>query len=249
MPTLRSFCIAYLAFAVISPYVAAADKAQFTPDNPNAFIVLPKAKILQQYGIDSFCRDTSTYGCPSLSHRKYAGMKGYFTSMEPVAQISDFEFRPVVLENGEKFFYVSSKSLGVYSPTGTIENLAATKKLRERVGNKVVANSAITIASIEKSGYGYSYKLSNGAVLSTDQYEFAARLSSRMSDDSKRDEFLRIVAAGFIINYDKIEDIFFINPTGDLKSPLRVYLGVKGTNVWLRMKPFYIDDDWIFATS
>ena len=79
MPTLRSFCIAYLAFAVISPYVAAADKAQFTPDNPNAFIVLPKAKILQQYGIDSFCRDTSTYGCPSLSHRKYAGMKGYFT--------------------------------------------------------------------------------------------------------------------------------------------------------------------------
>ena len=70
-----------------------------------------------------------------------------------------------------------------------------------------------------------------------------------MSDDRKRDEFVRIVAAGFFINYDKIEDIFFINPTGDLKSPLRVYLGVKGAEVWMRMKPFYIDDSWIFATS
>lgn len=249
MPILRSFCFAYLALSILSPYVAAADKAQFTPDNPNAFIILPKAKILQQYGIDGFCKDTSTYGCPSLSHRKYAGMKGYFTSMEPVTEITDFEFRPVVLETGEKFFYVSSKSLGVYGPTGNIENLAATRKLRERVGSKVAPNSAITVASIEKAGYGYSYKLSNGAVLSTDQYEFAARLSSQMSDDSRRDEFLRTVAAGFVIRHDKIEDVFSINPTGDLKSPLRVYLGVKGANIWLRMKPFYISDDWIFATS
>lgn len=69
------------------------------------------------------------------------------------------------------------------------------------------------------------------------------------TDDRKRNEFLRTLAAGFVINYNKSEDIFFVNPTGDLKSPLRVYLGIKGTDVWLRMKPLFIDDNWIFATS
>ncbi len=249
MLNFRSFYIAFLALILLSPQVGAAIKGQFTSDNPNAFIILPKAKILQKYGIDSFCRDTSTYGCPSLNHRKYAGMKGYFISMDPVTQISDFEFRPVVLENGEKFFYVSSKSLGVYSLTGTIENLAETKKLRDRVGSKVAPNSTITVASIEKLGYGYSYKLSNGAVFPTSQYELATTLCSRISDDSKRDEFLKTIASGFNIKYDKIEDLFFINSTGDLKSPLSVYLGIKGAKVWLRMKTFYIDKDWIFATN
>jgi hypothetical protein len=248
MLTWKSIFFVYLSLSVFSPFVAASNKEQFTSDNAESFIILPKAKILQKYGIDNFCRDTSTYGCPLISHRKYAGMRGYFISMEPVKQIDDFEFRPVVLENGEKFFFVSSRSLGVYG-AGRIENLAATKKLRQQVGSKVAPNSAITIASMEGSSYGYSYKLSNGAVLSTDQYQFAARLSSRMSDDSKRDEFFRAVAAGFVINHDKIEDIYFINPGLDFESPLRVYVGIKGANAWLRMKIFYTNSDWIFATS
>jgi hypothetical protein len=35
----------------------------------------------------------------------------------------------------------------------------------------------------------------------------------------------------------------------NFKAPLIVYVGVKGSTAWLRMKTFYSSDEWLFARS
>ena len=76
------------------------------------FVFLPDKSDLQNIkkeGYSNFCKVISLSVCyGKLKYDKYVGMKGYFKSLQPfITDKNGYDFFPVVLENGEKFYFVS----------------------------------------------------------------------------------------------------------------------------------------------
>lgn len=72
------------------------------------FVFVRKSENLQKYGYSGFCNNTRTFArWLELPYKKHLGQRGRFISMEPVAREFGYEFRAVVLETDEKYFFVA----------------------------------------------------------------------------------------------------------------------------------------------
>ncbi|WP_169753864.1 hypothetical protein [Photobacterium aquae] len=227
----------------------ASESFVYAPNDKEEFVFHERAESLRKYGYDSFCADTSTFACYNrLPYDKYLGMKGYFDTEKPVkTHYAGYEFYPVILENGEKYYFVSSTKLGgKYGTTSPIISLKQYHELKSFQSEPLVPSSPIHVIS-SKLAYGHkSFSLSNGDVIGEKQLNLIRELSARFDNNPTIAELL----IDKRINKDEMENQYFISPSIDLlKSDAQLYIGVNDKKEWLRFKVKYYDSSWLFVNS
>jgi hypothetical protein len=228
------------------------EKSTFTynPTGKEQFVFHKKADSLQKYGYDKFCPDTKSFSCYEnrLSYPTYVGMKGYFDTVVPAkTDYSGYEFYPVVLENGEKYYFVSNnKHGGKYGSSSPIISLKQYMEVVSFKPEPLVAGSNIQIISNEVNYGSKSYELSNGKTVSDKTIKLIREVASRFGNNPKIAELLLDMR----INKDEVDYRFFVSPSGDiLRSTAQLYIGFNDKSVWLRFKVKYYGDDWLFVDS
>lgn len=229
----------------------------YEPAGREEFVFAEKAEPLQKFGYDSFCPDTKTFACRKrLSYEKYVGTKGYFVSTAPAhSDVFGYEFYAVVLESGERYFYVSRKKDGRYGALAPIVSLAqpsGQSSLTQPQESKaftpepLVAGSAILLTRLEQSNSARSYALSNGKSINEAKLGNIRQLVARFGGNPA----LGALLLETDIEKDEVEDRYFIQPVGSaLRPEARLYIGVDAHKVWLRFKVKYYADDWLFVSS
>lgn len=204
----------------------------------------------QQAGYSQFCTDSRSYICDPLPYSKYHGVKGFFLAMEPAkTNFSGYEFRQIVLENGQRFFYVSNEKYGgIYAKNGPIVPISALSSLNNFIGKPIAANSEISVAGIEERAGKFYLKLSNGAQIRREQFTTFEKLISGVSDQKQLDELTKLLA-GLELKHDISEDRMFILSKDDKSLPLRAYLVNKHGDTMLMVEHQYKADKWLFLRS
>lgn len=221
----------------------------YAPNGKEQFVFHEKAASLQKYGYDKFCGSTKTFACfNKLSYQKYVGMKGYFDTDQPVkSDFSGYEFYPVILENGEKYYFVSNKKYGgKYGSSSPIISLEEYAKLRSFKPEPLIPGSSIQLVG-NKISYGTKYyNLNNGKQVSEKNLGLIREVCSRFKNKPEMAELL----LNMKIDKDEVDYRFFISPIGDiLRSEAKLYIGFNEKNQWLRFKVKYYGDDWLFVSS
>lgn len=221
----------------------------YNPQGKEEFVFHTKAESLQQYGYDKFCGNTKSFACYNrLSYSKYLGMRGFFDTVEPVKKdYSGYEFYPVILENGEKYYFVAnSKYGGKYGSSSPIISYEEHLKLKSFKPEPLTEKSLIQIVS-KKISYGSKmFELSNGKTVSENKLKLIREVTKRFGNNPDIAEIL----LGMQISKDEIDFRFFISPQGDsLRSDVQLYIGFNENDEWLRFKVKYYDDDWLFVSS
>lgn len=222
----------------------------YSPAGKEEFVLNKKAEPLQKYGFDNFCPNTKSSSCYGnrLPYDKYVGMKGYFETNKPVkTDYSGYEFYPVVLENGDRFYFVSNKKHGgKYGSSSPIISLKQYEDIQSFSQKPLIPGSSILLVSTEVS-YGSKYfKLSNGDSLSEKNLKLIREVCSKFGNKPEMAELL----LGMNIKKDEIDYRFFIKPKGDvLRSGAKLYIGFNDKREWLRFKIKYYGDDWLFVSS
>lgn len=222
----------------------------YSPVGREEFVLNKKSESLQKYGFDNFCPDTKSFACISnrLPYDKYVGMRGYFASEHPVkTDNSGYAFYPVVLENGDKFYFVANKKYGgKYGRSSPIISLKQYEEAQAVRQEPLIPGSSILLVSAEVS-YGSKYfKLSSGDSLSDQNLKLIREVCSKFGNKPEMAELL----LSMNIEKDEVDYRFFITPKGDiLRSGAKLYIGFNDKDMWLRFKIKYYDNDWLFVSS
>lgn len=265
----RNFLLPVLALLILSGcQVKQVKQASFEPSTPQAqpvkqdssfvyspaekeeFVFNTKAESLQKYGYDNFCPNTKSFACYSnrLPYDKYVGMKGYFETDKPEkTDYSGYEFYPVVLENGDRFYFVSNKKYGgKYGSSSPIISLKQYEEVQSFKQEPLIPGSTIQLVSTDVSYGSKSYKLSNGNSLSDKNLKLIREVCSKFGNKPEMAELL----LSMNIEKDEVDYRFFITPKGDiLRSEAKLYIGFNDKDEWLRFKIKYYGDDWLFVSS
>lgn len=111
----------------------------YTPEEKEQFVFKKKTTYPKMYGYERFCYSTKSFVCFNrLPYRRYAEMKGYFDTDKPIkTDCSGYEFYPVTLENGEKYYFVANKKYGgKYGYSSPIISLEEAQKLRSTAAKR-----------------------------------------------------------------------------------------------------------------
>lgn len=221
----------------------------YDPQGKEEFIFNKKSEALQKYGYRNFCGSTKTFACSNrLSYSKYLGMKGYFDATEAVKKDHyGYEFYPVILENGEKYYFViNSKYKGDYGSASSIMSYKEHLRMRAFKPEPLVNESNLQVVR-KKFSYGSKvFELSNGKIIPEKKLSLIREVSKRFGDNPEVAELL----VDLKIEKDEIDSRFFISPKGSpLKSDVQLYIGFDESDEWLRFKVKYYDDDWLFVKS
>lgn len=222
----------------------------YNPSGKEQFIFPEIAESLQEYGYDDFCSDTKSFSCygNKLPYNEYVGMKGYFDSDKSIyAGFSDYDFYPVILENGKKFYFVSSKKYGgKYGSSSPIMSLKLFQEIKSFKAEPLIPGSSIIVASSKVNRGSKYYTLSNGKGLSEENLKLVREVCTKYGNKPEMAELLLEMK----INKDDIDYRFFISPIGStLRSGAELYIGLNDNAEWLRFKVKYYDDDWLFVKS
>jgi hypothetical protein len=222
----------------------------YDPKGKEEFVFHTKAESLQKYGYGDFCPNTKSFSCFSnrLDYSKHLGMRGYFDSVEPAKKdYSGYEFYPVILENGEKYYFVANNKYGgKYGSSSPIISYKEHLNLKSFKSEPLIPLSPIQVIGISISYGSKMYELSNGKTISAGNLELIREVSKRFGNKSEIAELLLDMK----ISKDEIDFRFFVSPKGDsLKSDAQLYIGFNETSQWLRFKVKYYDDDWLFVNS
>ena len=222
----------------------------YSPSGKEQFVFHEKAESLQKYGYDNFCPNTKSFACYSnrLQYDKYVGLKGYFDTKEPAkTDYSGYEFYPVVLENGEKYYFVSNKKYGgKYGSSSPIISLKQHKEIMAFKPEPLIPGSSILVISSKVSYGSKNYSLSNGKSVSDKNLKLVREVSNRFGNKPEMAELLLDMK----INKDEVDYRFFISAKGNvLRSEANLYIGVNDKKEWLRFKVKYYGDDWLFVKS
>ena len=221
----------------------------YNPTIKEQFVFNKKAEELQNYGYDNFCKNTETFACSNrLSYQSYVGMKGYFDTSKPIkTDYSGYEFYPVILENGEKYYFVANKKYGgKYGDMSPIISYKQYVELQSFKPEPLIPKSQIQLTSNEMT-YGTKYfTLSNGKQISEKNLKLIREVCKRFGNKPEMAKLL----LNMKIDKDDVDYKFFISPTGNsLRSEAKLYIGFNDKKQWLRFKVTYYDDDWLFVSS
>ena len=221
----------------------------YEPGDKEQFVFNTKFKEIQKYGYESFCPNTKTFACLNrLDYNTYVGMKGYFVSEKPAhTDFSGYEFYPVVLENGETYYFVANKKYGgKYGSISPIISLDKHLESNSFIPEPLVSGSEIKVESIELQGNNKYYRLSNGNKISEEKLKLIREVTGKFGDKPELAKLLLDMR----INKDEVDYRFFIQPYGSsLRSEALLYIGFTEEDSWLRLKVKYYGDNWLFVNS
>ena len=222
---------------------------KYLPGDKEQFVFNTKFQKIQKYGYDSFCPSTETFACNNrLNYDKYVGMKGYFVTEEPEhTGFGGYNFYPVILENGESFYFVSNEKFGgKYGSISPIIPLAQHIEIESFKPQPLVEGSDIKITDVEVRGSKKYYTLNNEDKITEEKLSLVREVSSKFGNNSELAELLLSTN----IKKDEVDYRFFIQPEGTaLRSDIQLYIGFTEENTWLRLKVKYYGDNWLFVNS
>ncbi len=234
------------AGSIIKPKVEVPFK--YNPKNKEEFVFNILPPYLQEYGYERFCPDISDYVCYSnrLSYSKYFGKKGYFELTSPVDFRNGYEFHPVVLETGERFYYVFNKKYGgKYGKSSPIISLDGYDD-SSLDAEPLVKGSDIMVVPLVSNQGEKNYVLDSGSVIKYEKLTLIREIS-RMYGKSP-DLALALLDAD--IKKDEVEGIYFIRKEGyKFESGLISYIGIDANGHWLRFKVRFYGNKWLFVKS
>lgn len=221
----------------------------YNPQGKEEFAFHVIADSLQKYGYEKFCPNTESFACYNrLSYSKHVGTKGYFDTQKPVEKdFSGYEFYPVVLESGDKYYYVSNpKYGGKYGSSSPIISYEDHVKLNSFKSEPFSDGSSIQLVSKESNYGSMNFVLSNGERVSEDKLKLIREVAQRFGNNPEIAEML----LNMHIKKDEVDLRYFVTPKGDsLRSEAKLYIGFNDNSEWLRFKVKYYDDDWLFVNS
>lgn len=203
----------------------------------------------------SACKD-KTASCPQnrkAKDKKYAGMKGELTSLEPVLEEYGANVFEIKMADGSLLYY--SDSLGdIFGNYGLIK-LQDHENRIGRAGQPVIEGSSITIDDVflDSDGIGYKYVLSTGNEIWGDSFANLEKLLPLIPQD-KQLAFLEMLDE-ITIKYDDMEDVFFVSINeSKLRDtnqsnilPIRPYIAIKNGVPLLRIVFHYEGSGWLFV--
>jgi hypothetical protein len=221
-------------------------RVAFDPEGKEVFVINKLPNYKQKYGYDSFCTSLDSFVCSSrLSYEKYVGMKGYFETYEPIKIITGkYRFYPVVLENGESFFFVSSRK-EYYGGQSPLIPIALSKEIESFKPTPIIPNSKIMITRTTTRLGKKLNLLSNGKKITEDDLNALRLVCKKYGNKPEMAELLLDTK----IKIDEIEQLSFIQPAGYFSDGLIIYIGLNEGSEWLRFKAKYTGKDWLFVNS
>jgi len=219
----------------------------YNPEGKEQFVFNEKLASLQKYGYRNFCKSTKTC-LDRLPYEKYVGMKGYFDTEEPIKKdYSGYEFYPVILENGEKYYFVANdKYGGKYGPSSPIISLEDYEILQSFSPEPLIPGSTVELVGNEIVAGMKFYGLSNGKKVSENDLDLIREVCNHFGNKPEMAELLLDMK----IDKDEVDRKYFISPRGNiLRSEAKLYIGFNDMDKWLRFKVKYYGDNWLFVNS
>jgi hypothetical protein len=214
-------------------------KPIFNPGGKESFILKDKASYLHKKGFVKFCHSTANINCKNkLPYLRYVGMKGYFDKSVAVkGDGKSYEFYPVVLENGDKYFFLSlKKDGGKYGANSPIKSLSLNENFTPRA---VFENSQVKILGQYSSFGDQYYTLSNDDVIKQSQLDYIREISSNYKNQSKINNLLLKMDIEKSIWYDS----YLISPRfTDENNGIKLFIGLNDSRQWLRYKVSHTGD-------
>lgn len=219
-------------------YNAASDFI-FNPEGKEVFAFKVKSKEQQKMGYVRFCANTYRNKCRNrLSYLRYLGMKGYFdTAVAVKSDGENYEYFPVVLENGEKFYFLSlQRDGGKYGNNSPISSVSL---MTNYVVQPMVKNSKTEIVGEYNSFGKQYYLLNNNRVIENQQLQYIRTISSTYAQSTKIADLLLET----LIDYNKEYGAYLIQPNAsNQNSDVRLILGINQSSSWLRFKVSHQSD-------
>ncbi len=208
----------------------------FNPSGKESFSLKSKPTDKQKAGYRRFCQNTQKLHCRNkLPYLRYVGLKGYFDTQQAIKTDNpNYEYHPVVLENGDKYFFLSLKSEGgKYGEKSPIKALSFAENIQQR---PLMENSTINIVG-EYSSFGDSFlKLSNGQVITEKQLSYIKEISAKSFKPNTVSELLLDTT----IEHNDAFDSYLISQKGtDNKNIITMLIGLNEVEPWLRFKVGY----------
>ncbi|MGO2012717.1 hypothetical protein [Pseudoalteromonas sp.] len=210
----------------------------YRPDGHDQFILSKYSKNYMYFCKKLFCTT-------ELDREKYKGMKGYFETKTPTKNFAGFDLWPIILENGEKFNYLTEREK--YDKLSGVFSLEENSKLENYQEEPLVQGSSIRLTS-KYFEYGKAhFTTSDGRVVSEVNLSLIRELASRFNNSEAAISLL----VDMDIEKDEVENLYIISASNSsyLKSKVGFILVVSRTSVWLKSILFYAEKNWIFASS
>lgn len=205
----------------------------FNPNGKEVFVLKAKDKYLQKRGYVKFCQNTFKPTCKNkLPYLRYLGMRGYFDSSTPTkTDHKSYEYYPVVMENGDKYFFLSQKSTGgKYGAKSPISLVSLGQNFDQ---TPIFDNSKIALVAQYRSFDTVYYTLSNGAVIERQQLQYIRDISARYAGQTQLSELL----LNTTIEKSELYNSYFISPKNAVaESEIKLIIGLSDQRQWLRLK-------------
>lgn len=224
--------------------------SNYQPGGRKEYVFKEKKPSFQKYPITNFCRIPEKDSCFSgINYSDYVGKKFYYTSDEPIKYggIGGFYIYELRVNTGETLYHYRKKELGAIDDTHVIalNDIKAAQSFKEE---PIVEGSSIFLTNIKDSSikFGHIFGLSNGGTITENQLSALRKLSDKFGE--KKTQIANLLI-NFQVNYDKMEDRFFIQPFPYETSGTYIigYIGYEDEKgPWLRAKALYRSDDWLF---
>ena len=247
----KVFSMVFLSW-MLSGCVALAPNSsintKYRPGGKEVFVI-DKA-IAGRKGVNQFCTEKLISRCTPISTFRYLGTKGYFTLKAPVVVEKGHLVFPIILDTGEFYYYYQAPNEPRYSEKSPIKLVSnAVENIRspplivsESSLTEIISDSPLKIVGDQKN----IVQLTNGFYVSKERIN-KIRLLANLNPKVKR------VLPSLIrkkISYDDIDKQFFISlDKKDSGTYLRLYLGVKEDQVWIRQRLQYMGPRWLFVDS
>ena len=237
-------------FPELSKTSAKRVKFDYNPGDREEF-VFPKSDDESHtftLGYDGFCKNPrNPLSCKRLSYSNYVGIRGYFVHDEPVFIEPIYYAYKVVLQNGEEYYFITTKRGRKYGILSDIMPYEKYKKLRSFSKEPIFKGSELVITSV-RIKYGSKYfVLSNGLEIREEKLYLIQKIASKYG--TKGAAIAEILFDCYIIE-DEVDKEFFIYPGGTIYSGgFGLYIKLKNKTPLYMLKIRYDSDEWLFVRS
>lgn len=208
----------------------------FNPHGKESFVLKDKKETDQRRGYRRFCHHTRSLNCQNkLPYLRFVGMRGFFDTQEPIKTANpNYEYHPVIFENGDKYFFLSVKfEGGKYGEKSPIESLSFAQNIDKQ---PIVPNSDISVVGQYRSFGNAFLKLSNGQVLTEKQLSYIRDISAKSDNPN---EVSQLLLGTNIENHSAYDSYMISSKLGQSKQFVDLLIGLNEKQPWLRFKVRY----------
>lgn len=248
---MRLFGIIFLALVVSGcastgpSYQSRPSEATFTPEGKRLFVMRENGYESTSSVYADFCSTAGQLSCSDMDYETYKGMSFYYDETQLAYKSPIYEWAPVVMENGARFFHkvlLNSPSLSM-SHVMTMDEYLAAKNF---ISVPIIPGASVEIVKMhtESAHRHKPYELSTGDFVSKEYLDLVFNEFSKWVNGSD--------VADIIVKYkfekDEIDNLYIFEDGRNSSGPgLNMRILYSDGVPLLAFRPVYRSDSWIFA--